>query len=227
MAADPQHPDADDLVRFVRMACHGLRNPLAIATGMLELLDRIAGDQLDEESRELLTRSSVAVRRTADMVLSIQRYVGAQHRPLQPVEVDLDETVPWLAAPLDPADLVVRVQGPLPTVVADRDMVEWALHELLDNARQHAHRDGTATVVVRAERDGDRWLVSVTDDGIGIPAGRREEAFDEGARLDRSGGGLGLGLPLVRTVLARHGGEARLEEAPAGSGLRVVLAWPA
>lgn len=224
---DPQQPEAEELVRFVRAVSHGLRNPLAIATGMLDVLEQLAGPQLDEESRQLLSRSSAAVRRTADMVLSVQRYIGARHRPLQLVPVDLGDAATSVAEQLDPGDVVVRAEGPLPTLAADRDMVEWVFHELFDNARQHADAPGAATVVVAATSDAQRWLVSVTDDGPGIPAERHEEAFGEGQRLGRAGGGLGLGLPIVRAVLERHGGEVWLEEAPSGSGLRAVLAWPA
>lgn len=224
-AQDSQQPDAEDLVRFVRMVSHGLRNPLAIATGMLDLLERLAGAQLDEESRELLTRSSAAVHRTADMVVSVQRYVGAQHRPLQTGPVDLGEVATWVAEQQDPSEVVVHVADGLPTLTADRDMVEWAFHELFDNARRHAGADGVVTVEVDAHEDGDRWLVSVCDDGTGIPVDRLEDAFGEGERLERSGGGLGLGLTTVRAVLARHGGEAWLEAAPDG-GLRAITAWP-
>src|SRR3546814_7350879 len=84
----------------------------------------------------------------------------------------------------------------MPTLVADRDMIEWVFHELFENARRHRDRAEPVTVVVEAVQDGDRCLVTVTDDGGGIPAGRHEEAFGEGAVLDRSGGGLGLGLAI-------------------------------
>jgi signal transduction histidine kinase len=225
-AADAPQPDAEELVAFMRMACHGLRNPLAVASGMLDLLRRLAGDQLDDEALDLLSRSSVAVRRTADMVLGIQRHVGAQHRPLQVVPVDLGEVVEWISEGLDAEQIVVRVDGALPTIVADRDMAEWVVHELLDNARRHADRQGPVTVVIGAEEQDGGWLVTLTDDGVGIPADRRDEAFGEGERLGRVGGGLGLGLTIVHRVMDRHGGDAHLEDAP-GGGLRVALTWPA
>lgn len=226
MAADePSTPEAEDLVRFMRMVSHGLRNPLAIATGMLDMLEHLAGGQLDEESRELLTRSSAAVHRTADMVLSVQRYTNARHRPLQTGPVDLGEVAAGVAEQLDPAEVVVHVADGLPTLTADRDMVEWVFHELFDNARRHAGADRPVTVTVDPRREDGRWLVSVTDDGSGIPTERHEEAFGEGERLERSGGGLGLGLTTVRAVLARHGGAAWLEDVP-GGGLRAVIAWP-
>lgn len=225
--SDQAQPGVDELVAFVRLACHGLRNPLAIATGMLELLERLAGEQLDAEALDLVARSSKAVRRTADMVLSIQRHIHARHRELQVVPVDLGEVVSLVAEQLDPTELVVRIDGVLPTVAADRDMAEWVFHELLDNARAHADRDGPVTVVVDASAEQGRCLVAFTDDGGGITAARREEAFVEGERLGRSGGGLGVGLTIVRTVLDRHGGEVQLEDAPTGPGLRVVTTWPA
>lgn len=222
---EPAGVDAEDLVRFVRTVAHGLRNPLAIATGMLDLLEQLAGAQLDEQSRELLVRSSAAVHRTADMVLHAQRTVSARHRPLQPLPVEVGDVVARAVAQLDPAEVSVRVDGELPTLTADQDMVEWVVQELLDNARRHAREEGTTTVTVDARRDGDRWLLAVTDDGEGIPAEQHEDAFAEGERLGRAGGGLGLGLTMVRAVLARHGGDAWLEAAPAG-GLRAVTAWP-
>ena len=206
-------------------ACHGLRNPLAIATGMLDLLERIAGDQLDEWPRDLLGRSAVAVRRTADMVLSIQRHVGARHRPLQQVSVDLGEAVAWVSEAFDPAEVVVEVERELPMIVADRDMVEWVFHELFENARRHRDRPEPVTVVVDAAQADGRWIVAVTDDGSGIPSGRHDEAFGEGAVLDRSGGGLGVGLAIVRAVMARHGGEAHLEDAP-GAACVPSSTWP-
>ncbi|MFP5321077.1 MAG: histidine kinase dimerization/phospho-acceptor domain-containing protein, partial [Acidimicrobiia bacterium] len=87
-------PDDDErLVRFARLIAHGMRNPLAIATGMLDLLDRQVGDDLDGELRDLLRRSSEAIRRAGDQLLMLQRYTAAAREELLVDELDLAEVV--------------------------------------------------------------------------------------------------------------------------------------
>ena len=229
-ASPPPDPAAadDQLVRFARLVAHGLRNPLAIATGMLDLLDRQVGDQLDDEMRELVTRSSDALRRAGDLVLDLQRYTSATRRPLELEAVDLAERVAWAADEVGVAAIggAVVVDGPLPELHADGEAVGRVLVELFDNAVRWSAPDRPPTITVRAADAGDRWRITVTDDGPGIPAGQREAAFAEGERLGRTGDGFGLGLATVRVLVERHGGEAHLEDAAPPSGTTVALTWP-
>jgi len=220
-------PSAEDerLVRFARIVAHGMRNPLAIATGMVDLLHRQVGDQLDGEQRELLQRSSQAIRRAGDQLLMLQRYTGAARDGLAPERLDLHEVVgDVLLAAGDGAP--VAVEGRLPEVVADRRAVERALRELVDNARRHAADAGPPTVVVSGSVDDDAVVLAVDDDGPGIPSDQRELAMAEGERLGRTGDGFGLGLPVARILLERHGGEVRLAGSALG-GLRAELRFPA
>lgn len=223
----PGGPTADErLVRFARIVAHGMRNPLAVATGMLDLLDRQVGDQLDDELRDLLQRSSGAIRRAGDQLLQLQRYTAAARDELVVEDVDVAESLAGALEELDPGGATLVVER-LPVIRADHRAVERALRELLDNALRHAGDDGRPpTISVCAVDEDDAWAVAVTDDGPGIPADRRDEAMAEGERLGRTGDGFGLGLPTARILLARHGGEVRLEDAPGGRGLRAVLRWP-
>ena len=221
----PEPMDDERLVRLARIIAHGMRNPLAIATGMLDLLDRQVGESLDDELRDLLRRSSTAIRRAGDQLLQLQRYTGAARDELFVDDVDVAEAVADATVELDLAGATLVVED-LPVVHADRRAVERALRELLDNALRHASDDGPPRIVVSATDEGDRWAVAVTDDGPGIPAERRGEAMSEGERLGRTGDGFGLGLPTARILLRRHGGELRLEDGPDGRGLRAVLCWP-
>lgn len=226
----PSDPADDELVRFARMVAHGLRNPLAIATGMLDLLDRQVGDQLDDEVRHLVERSSDALRRAGDLVLSLQQFTAASRAALAPRPVDLgavvgDVAARVLAEPSTPPGTVIDVDDALPTVTADADAVARVFEALLDNATRHGASERPATVTVTATDDGPRWRIAVTDDGPGIPAEHHLDALAPGERLGRTGDGFGLGLALVRTLVHRHGGALELDEAP-GGGLRVTVSWP-
>jgi len=108
----------------------------------------------------------------------------------------------------------------------DRKAMPYALRNLLRNAFKYASRQ----IVVSAEVDGERILIHVDDDGIGIPPEERDHVFSAFTRLDRSRdrstGGYGLGLAIARRVLELHGGTATAEAAPLG-GARFTLAWKA
>jgi two-component system osmolarity sensor histidine kinase EnvZ len=108
-----------------------------------------------------------------------------------------------------PADLTVKLRA---------DAVRRAVTNLVDNARRHARH-----VVLAAVAQGRSVLVTVDDDGPGIPADRRESVF----RPFESGssGGTGLGLTIARDIVRAHGGEIVLEDSPLG-GLRARIRLP-
>jgi signal transduction histidine kinase len=107
-------------------------------------------------------------------------------------------------------------------VDADPTALARALANLVDNAVRHA----TTEVVLSCRRDGDQVVLSVADDGPGIPVPDRERVFDRFTRLDdarnRDAGGTGLGLAIVRELVRLHGGAVTLGDA--GPGLRVAIA---
>jgi len=111
------------------------------------------------------------------------------------------------------------------TVSADPAALRRVLANLLDNAVRHA---GTAVDVTVSVMDSEA-LLSVTDDGPGIPATDRDRVFDRFTRLDaargRHGGGAGLGLAIVRELVRAHGGTVTLSDA--GPGLRAAVSLPA
>jgi len=111
----------------------------------------------------------------------------------------------------------VRVQG-------ERHLITQALSNLVDNAITHGPRAGRITIGV--VEDGADAVLSVADEGIGIPAACREKALERFGRLDtsRSRPGSGLGLSLVRAVARLHGGQVVLDDNR--PGLRVTLRFP-
>ena len=101
----------------------------------------------------------------------------------------------------------------------------YAITNLLRNAIKYARR----RIMVSAEVVGRNVRVHVDDDGIGIPPEERQRVFTAFIRLDRSRdrttGGYGLGLAIVRLVLEQHGGTAFADDSPLG-GARFTLSWP-
>jgi signal transduction histidine kinase len=214
--------------RFVADASHELRSPVTAIRTELEVAQRTAGPDdwpavaarlLGEEARleaviaDLLLLASLdEVTPTAEAVtIDLAELVQEEVRRRAPdgevgLEVDASETV--------------LVRG-------NRTQLRRAVANLLDNAGRHAR---SSVRVAVHDRDG-RARVLVDDDGPGIPTADRERVFERFTRLDehrtRNGqaGGAGLGLSLVRGIVDRHGGTARVETAPLG-GARLVLDLP-
>jgi signal transduction histidine kinase len=103
-----------------------------------------------------------------------------------------------------------------------------ALRRVLDNLVANAVRHAASKVELAAGRAADRLVVTVTDDGPGIPAADRDRVFDRFTRLDdartRDAGGTGLGLAIVRELVRMHAGSVILSDA--GPGLRVAISLP-
>jgi len=110
-------------------------------------------------------------------------------------------------------------------VVADRDELRRAVANLVDNAV----RSASSQVRLEVAGDGVEVVLSVVDDGPGIPEADRGRVFDRFTRLDeardRDAGGYGLGLAIVRELVTRAGGTVQLESAD-GPGLRAVIRLP-
>jgi signal transduction histidine kinase len=124
--------------------------------------------------------------------------------------------------PESPADCPVWTVG-------DPDELRRILANLLDNAVRHSRTGVTA----QAAKDGRRALLTVTDDGPGIPPADRNRAFERFTRLDGSRtldtGGSGLGLAIVRELVRRHDGTVTLRDAASSRefpGLRVEVRLP-
>jgi two-component system, OmpR family, osmolarity sensor histidine kinase EnvZ len=111
-----------------------------------------------------------------------------------------------------------------PVVVIRRDAIRRALFNLVSNAARHGDQ-----IAITATHDARYLIVTVDDDGPGIPAEQREEVFKPFVRLDEARnvdeGGTGLGLAIARDIARKHGGDIALLDSPLG-GLRAMLRLP-
>jgi signal transduction histidine kinase len=213
---------------FIGIASHELRTPLAAVRLQVDRAIRNAARGTDGvlQSGLMRARSTVdRLSRLVDTLLDASRI--AQGRiALAPERFDLREVA---AAVVDRAhDLggapVTLADGPPLRGRWDRDRMEQVLDNLVSNAVKFG--DGKPVEVSLAAADGDA-RVTVRDHGIGIPAEAQERIFDrfERAVSARSFGGFGLGLWIVREVVAAHGGRVDVRSQP-GEGATFTVALP-
>lgn len=216
------------LEHFAATASHDLRGPLGTVLTTLETVLLRPAAPLHERDRDLLDRAQRHTDRlveTIDALLTLARRPG-EHGDMQPVDLGdlVDEVLDALEPELRRTDAQVDAVD-LPTIVGDPAMLRVLLQNLLGNAIKFAHPDREPSVQVTAQRAGDLWEVSVTDNGIGLSADEAERIFERYARAGETGTrpGSGLGLATCRQIAEAHGGDIRAEPLPVGSRFVVRL----
>ncbi|MFP5289133.1 MAG: ATP-binding protein, partial [Thermoanaerobaculia bacterium] len=218
---------------FLAILAHELRNPLAPLRNALQVM-RLAGTDLEtlERTRGMMERQVQQMVRLIDDLLDVSRITRGKIE-LRKERVDLSEVVRDALETCRPlieaAGHELKVILPPEPIALDADPTRLAqvFSNLLNNAAKYTPRGGS--ILLSAEREEDGVLVRVRDTGIGIPADMLPRIFEMFTQVDRSlertQGGLGIGLSLVRGLVELHGGsvEARSEGLGRGSELLVRL----
>ncbi|MFJ6602514.1 sensor histidine kinase [Streptomyces lydicus] len=228
-ALERRHASEERLRHFAADASHELRTPVANVRGHAELALRHKGPVPGEVRRSLdrIQAESERMSRLVDDLLLLARIDAG--RALEREPVDLTRLV------LDATD-DARAAGPghrwqldLPetavTTTGDEHRLQQAIGNLLANARTHTPAGTAVTVRLAA---GDRGtLLTVEDDGPGIPEELQPEVFGRFVRADhsrsRAAGGTGLGLAIVQAVVTAHGGRIDLTSRPGRTAVTVTL----
>ncbi|WP_373298243.1 sensor histidine kinase [Nakamurella endophytica] len=227
-ALESRHASETRVRQFVADASHELRTPLAAIRGYAELARRGEHDPgaVAHALRRVESESARMTTLVEDLLLLARLDSG---RPLAGEEVDLTMLVVDRVSDARVAGPDHRWQLDLPdepvTVVGDGARLHQVLANLLANARTHTPPGTTVVTGLRAVPDG--VLLTVTDDGPGIPAELQPEIFNRFVRGDssrsRAAGSTGLGLAIVAAVIAAHGGAVSVESRPGRTQARVWL----
>lgn len=218
---------------FLAMLGHELRNPLAPIRTALDLL-RLRPDMDDEPAYLILERQVGHMVRLVDDLLDVSRIAkGKVELEKQRVEiaVAVAKAIEIASPLLEKSEQHLTVNVPAQGLAIDADLTRLAqvVSNLLTNASKYTEPGGQITVT--AEAEGDEVVLKVTDTGIGITAEMLPRVFDmfaqEHQALDRSQGGLGLGLAIVRNLVMAHGGSVHAHSAGAGQGSEFTLRFPA
>ncbi|MEI5102039.1 HAMP domain-containing sensor histidine kinase [Streptomyces sp. PmtG] len=224
-AFDTREHSAAQLRQFVADASHELRTPLSAIRGYLQLYDRGMLSDPEDRSRAW-TRMHAEADRMSHLVAELLTLARLDQRPeLRFRTVDVSRLVRDAADDLRAQEpdrpLSVRADGAI-LVQADEQGLCKVLANLLGNVR--AHTPAGTPVALTLDRSDGLVRLTVADDGPGMGAEDAARIFDRFFRAGR-GAGSGLGMAIVRGVLAAHGGTAEVRTAP-GRGLTVLVALP-
>jgi len=218
--------------QFIQNVTHELRTPLSLVHGYVQILTE--GDLTVEERQVALGVASRRVQALVDLVESITTLQDLDSQPLriEPiVPTELVETACQMAsqrASSTGVELINTCPADLPSFDGDFTRLAQALHQLLDNACKFSPGGSTATVT--AEVTQDATIISVADQGIGIPPEEHTRIFDRFYQVDgsiaRRYGGTGLGLAIAKEIVEAHAGHITLESTVGeGSVFRVWLPY--
>ena len=214
---------------FVVTAAHELRTPLAAVYGAAKLLARadVGEDSRDKLLAVIADESERLAAVVGEILTGAQleagriRIVGERLDPLPLVENAIEAARVYLPANLS---LDLRTTDSLPELVSDAGRVRQILAGLIDNAVKYSPAGGRITVGAEPRDGGVR--LSVSDQGVGVPAAERERIFEKFTRLDSDGthgvAGTGLGLYIARGLARELGGWVACEPGPDGGSIFVV-----
>lgn len=220
-----------DLEQFSYVASHDLQEPLRVIAGYLELLADDLGDQLDTEARSWLDRASDTAARMSLMISHLLTYARAGSGGGDVESVDLDEALQRameaVGASLQESGGVVMPRTKLGHALGVRSEVERVLQNLLANALKYRGESQPA-IEVATRRVDERVVVSVCDNGRGVPGEDLERVFGRFERVaDEPYPGTGLGLAVCRRLVERSGGTIWMERNAPGQGVTVHFTLPA
>ncbi|MFP8954733.1 PAS domain S-box protein [Natrialbaceae archaeon A-arb3/5] len=218
------------LEQFAYAASHDLQEPLRMVSSYLQLIEQRYADELDEDGEEFVAYAVDGAERMRDMIDGLLKYsrVETEGDPFERVDLDtvLEDVSGDLQLSIAEHDAAITVDS-LPTVEGDASQLRQVFQNLLENAIEYSG-DEPPQVHITAERDGDQWVLSVSDEGIGIDPDDDERVFEVFQRLHTHDehAGTGIGLALCQRIIERHGGEIWVESEP-GEGATFSVTLPA
>jgi signal transduction histidine kinase len=216
----------------LQLVSHELRTPLTSIQGLSDVLLKFpVGADEARDMHSTIHSEAVRLSETINRYLDLTRLEsGAQPLRLTPVScqkvvADCIRNHSLLAAERN-ITLKAKVDPVLPPIQADAQLLAQALNNLIGNAIKYSPPDSEVTITAAPDEAG--FAISVRDQGFGIPPAVRERIFEKFYRLERDAVsgivGTGLGLPLVKEIVERHGGHVTVGSGPqAGSVFTIHL----
>ncbi len=221
---------------FLALLAHELRNPLAPLRNGLEVMRLAAGnEEILARARDMMERQLSHMVRLIDDLLDISR-INRSKMELRRAPVTLAEVVESAVETARPAldaaghELTISLPSEPVALYADLTRLSQVFSNLLNNSAKYTEPGGKVSVAATRDPRNGHVAVTVKDNGIGIPAGDLSRIFDMFSQVDRSversSGGLGIGLALVKGLVEMHGGTIEAASPGPGQGSTFTVRLP-
>ena len=204
-----------ELQEFAYVASHDLQEPLRVISGFVQLLSDRYGDQLDDTAEEFIGYVVDGTERMKVLINDLLEYsrVGTQGRPLEPVESAsaLEHAMSNLRVAISEAEARVT-HDRLPRVQGDVNQLSQLFQNLISNAMKFRSEE-RPEIHISSVQVGESWVMSVSDNGIGIDPQHEDRIFGMFKRLHGRGEypGTGIGLAICSKIVERHMGKIWVE----------------
>jgi signal transduction histidine kinase len=209
---------------FLHSLLHDLKGPMARIRILCELLGRRAGKP-DPEVETLLGQVGASAAAAEVVLEGVRRYVEALDRPFRPTRFDLsvalDSAQAFLASSIQASGATIE-PCPLPGVWGDMVQLSTLFQELISNSLRFRATDPPFIRVASLDTDPAHWVVTVTDNGLGIPAATVDRIFRPFGKASPHSGA-GMGLAICRRIAEVHGGAIAAAPRAEGAEIRLLL----
>jgi len=219
-----------ELEQFAYVASHDLQEPLRMVSSYLQLLARRYKGKLEADADEFIEFAVDGSTRMMAMIQALLIYsrVGTKGKPPEPTDCEevLAQTLKGLQAALQERGAEVT-HDPLPTIMADGVQMGQLFQNLIGNGIKFQEEGVQPHVHVSVKDEGDNWLFSFGDNGIGIDSQYKDRIFVIFQRLHgkQEYKGTGIGLAVCKRIVERHGGRIWVESEP-GKGATFLFTIP-
>ena len=220
-----------DLEDFAYVASHDLQEPLRKISAFSERLAHQLGDDLDERSADYLARITGASERMQGLINDLLSYSRITTKGAELVPINLSQIVSDVLGDLEvgiaETGATIHV-GSLPIIDSDATQLRQVFQNLIGNALKFRRMGVAPEIRIEAAAFGSRWLLRVSDNGIGFEEKYAEKIFTVFQRLHGRNdcAGSGIGLAIVRKIIERHGGTIRADVVEGAPGAAFVIDLP-
>jgi signal transduction histidine kinase len=213
--------ESEKVKLFAYSVSHDLKNPAISLYGLTKRLFENYGEVLDEKGQAYCRHIMQSARQIATLTERINMFIASKEAPVNMEEVDLGEALACIRnefwEQLQSRHIYWSEPESLPVVRVDRVSLERVFRNLVDNTLKYGG-EGLKEIRIGFRETERFWILSVSDDGVGIRTEHADTVFGRFMRVGswRKTEGLGLGLAIVKEIAGRHKGEVWAEAGPLG-----------